>query len=109
MRNIVILKNLPSNLIEEAFIVLKKNQKIKKMEYAETKSDAFSDAREQGENAYVVKEAEMLISDYIKKIETQDLTGKKNEQILLRKYKKLKIFSLILVISLVISYIGFLN
>ena len=109
MRNIVILKNLPSNLIEEAFIVLKKNQKIKKMEYAETKSDAFSDAREQGENAYVVKEAEMLISDYIKKIETQDLTGKKNEQILLKKYKKLKIFSLILVISLVISYIGFLN
>ena len=27
-RNIVILKDLPSNLVEEAFVVLKENQKI---------------------------------------------------------------------------------
>ena len=30
MRNIVVLKDLPSNLVEEAIIVLKQNQKIKK-------------------------------------------------------------------------------
>ena len=29
MRNIVVLKDLPSNLVEEAIIVLKQNQKIK--------------------------------------------------------------------------------
>jgi len=32
MRNTVVLKNLPSNIIEEAFVVLKNNQKIKKFE-----------------------------------------------------------------------------
>ena len=32
MRNIVVLKDLPSNLVEEAIIVLKQNQKIKKIE-----------------------------------------------------------------------------
>lgn len=30
MRNIVVLKDLPSNLVEEAIIVLKQNQKNKK-------------------------------------------------------------------------------
>ena len=29
----VILKNLPSNIVEEAIVVLKENQKIKKKEY----------------------------------------------------------------------------
>ena len=33
MRNIVMLKDLPSNLVEEAIVVLKQNQKIKKPEY----------------------------------------------------------------------------
>ena len=37
MRNIVVLKDLPSNLVEEAIIVLKQNQKIKKPEYVENK------------------------------------------------------------------------
>ena len=29
MKNVVVLKNLNSNLVEEAIVVLKKNQKIK--------------------------------------------------------------------------------
>ena len=37
MRNIVMLKDLPSNLVEEAIVVLKQNQKIKKPEYIENK------------------------------------------------------------------------
>lgn len=59
MRNIVILKNLPSNLIEEAFVVLKKNQKIKKYEYVENFSnDSFENKNRENEDEYIVKEAE---------------------------------------------------
>ena len=35
MKNIVILKDLPSNLVDEAIVFLKQNQKIKKLEYIE--------------------------------------------------------------------------
>ena len=41
MRNIVILKDLPSNIVDEAFIVLKKNQKIKRFEYADNKFENY--------------------------------------------------------------------
>ena len=33
MKNLIVLKNLPSNIIEEAFIVLKDNKKVKNIEY----------------------------------------------------------------------------
>lgn len=45
MRNIVVLKDLPSNLVEEAIIVLKQNQKIKKPEYVENKGKTEQKAR----------------------------------------------------------------
>lgn len=34
LKNIVVIKDLPSNLIEEAIVVLKENQKIPKLEPA---------------------------------------------------------------------------
>ena len=104
MRNIVILKDLPSNLIDEAFVVLKGNQKIKKLEYAENKSEKFSSENDrEDENEYVVKEAELLISNYINKLENQDLTGRRSETDLMRKYKALKIVSVVLGIFLTIN------
>ena len=41
MKNMVVLRDLPSNLIEEAIVVLKANKKIKKLEYSENKSEKF--------------------------------------------------------------------
>ena len=32
MKNMVVLKNLPSNLVEEAIIILKSNKKVKKLQ-----------------------------------------------------------------------------
>ena len=110
MRNIVILKDLPSNLVEEAFVVLKENQKIKKHEYAENKNDKFSIEREaETENDYVVKEAELLISNYLNKIENQDLIGKENDKNLIKKYKKLKVLATFLSCFLFICCIYILN
>lgn len=92
MRNLIILKNLPSNLVEEAFIVLKKNQKIKKLEYTEGCLDRFSEEKfsESASEDYIVKEAELLVSEYINKLEKQDLGGNKCNLKLIKKCKKMK-------------------
>ena len=39
MRNIVVLKDLPSNIVEEAIIVLKENQKLKKVELVDAENN----------------------------------------------------------------------
>ena len=91
MRNTVILKNLPSNLIEEAFVVLKKNQRIKKFEYVDNQKENFCFEKNQDEdNEFVIKEAELLISNYIEKIENQDMCGNKANLEFEKKYKKWK-------------------
>lgn len=38
MKNIIVLKNLPSNLVEEAIVVLKENKKVKRYQYADSEN-----------------------------------------------------------------------
>lgn len=114
MRNMVILKDLPSNLIEEAFVVLKENQKIPKLEYVDNKYDKFSEKEKQSvesEDEFVVKEAELLISNYISKMENQDLSGKNVADKLMKKYRYSKISSIILscLLFTMCLYILFIN
>ena len=54
LKNTVILKSVPSNIIEEAIIVLKKNIKVKEYEIKNK-----SEKSEKGN--YIIKEAEMII------------------------------------------------
>lgn len=82
LRNIVILKNLPSNIIEEAIVVLKENQKIKKKEYIDNRKKSSEVQKDDGE--YIVNEAKLVISDYINNLE------KKNEKIDNKTQKKYK-------------------
>lgn len=37
MKNMVVLKNLPSNLVEEAIVILKSSKKVRKLEKIEKK------------------------------------------------------------------------
>ena len=104
MRNIVILKNLPSNIVDEAFVVLKQNQEIKKFEFVENQKDNFSEYERENEDEYIVKEAELLISNYITELEGQDLCGKKYENKILKKYKKMKTVSVVLGLLLIVSF-----
>lgn len=104
MKNIVVLKNLPSNIVEEAIIILKSNKYAKKIEAVDRSNKISSQERKQKGKDYVVKEAEMLLSNYITKIEdskTSDKTFKK----LKNKYKTLRNYSLISTIALLISLI----
>jgi len=95
MKNMVVLKNLPSNLIEEAFVVLKDNVKVHKEELAGNKKED-SNVNNIKSKDYVIKEAEMIVSEYISKIEIKEFKGAKEKLKLEEKCKKLKCLSIFL-------------
>lgn len=69
MKNMVVLKNLPSNLVEEAIVILKSSKKVKKLEKID-KNNKFNQVEPiKKEKDYILKEAEMLVSSYISKLE----------------------------------------
>ena len=88
LKNIVVIKDLPSNLIEEAIVVLKENQETPKIKNSKD---------------YIIKEAQMLIADYISKIENKNKKENQSIQKLNKKCKKLKSINQALVVSLAIS------
>ena len=71
-KNMVILKNLPSNLIEEAYIIVKSVKKAKKLQQIENSEENKKKTEDRKKEGYIIKEAEMLVSDYISKIENKD-------------------------------------
>ena len=96
MRNIVRLKDVPSNTIEEAIIIFKENKKAKKFEY----SNKFNPNNKENidNKKYIIKEAELIISDYLKESENKDDDLK-------RKNKNLKLLSASLGVLLLLSII----
>ena len=109
MKNMVVLRDLPSNLIEEAIVVLKANKKIKKLEYSENKSEKFKNYKENNNKInkqdYIIKEGEFVISNYISKIESQDIKGKEEYKKLKEKYKKLKVCTIAVTVVMIISFV----
>lgn len=109
MKNIVILKDLPSNLVEEAIVFLKENQKLKKPELIDVEvkkqNGKTTSKTEKDPKNYIVNEAQMLIADYISKVENshknEDFPYKK----LKKKYRLLKKISCVLAIGLVANTI----
>lgn len=95
MKNMVILKNLPSNIVEEAYIVLKDNAKIHKVEKVE-RNKARSKEEKPKSNEYMIKEAEMVVQDYITKIEKKEYEVSNNNRKLKEKYKRLKALTIFL-------------
>lgn len=102
MKNIVVLKNLPSNMVEEAIIIFKETQKVKQKELIDKGKKVNSSEVQPKSKDYILKEAEMLVTDYIKKIENKKSENTRN---IMCKYKKLKKYSLISTILLAISLI----
>ena len=106
MKNIVILKNLPSNLVEEAFVVLKENEKIQIEDLTNKESiarDINKNTNEKESKEYIVKEAELLVENYLKDIEKRK--NEKSKDIWKLKYEKLKILNIFLVFLLAIVII----
>ena len=104
MKNIIVLKNLPSNLVDEAIVILKSNKKVKKKEIIENKNKDKLQEREEENYNFEVKEAENIIQDYIKNLEKPN-DNKTSMANLVVKYKKLQISSLFLGITAIIGII----
>lgn len=93
MKNMVVLKNLPSNLVEEAIVILKSSKKVKKLEKIDKNSKFEEVESVRKEKDYILKEAEMLVSSYISKLENkqeqkQYITIKNS-----KKYRRLKSYA----------------
>ena len=88
LKNTVILKSVPSNIVDEAIFVLKKNIKIKEAELQNQRETIGKEVTEKTDN-YIVKEAEMIINDYCNKVENVQKRDKviKSMQ---RRYNKIK-------------------
>ena len=100
MKNIVVLKNLPSNIVEEAFVIVKNNKNAKKLEYIDKKNNIKNEI-EVNKKDYIIREAESVLSNYIDKIDNK---GKfNNKEIYIKKYKRLKVYSIVISIIFFIS------
>lgn len=106
-KNMVVLKNLPSNIVEEAIVVLKSNKKVKKLEKIEKNKSAENKIYRYKEDNYILKEAEMLISSYISRLENTN-----NKEIKItktnKKYVRLKKYAYISSIIIFIQAIALL-
>ena len=104
MKNMVVLKNLPSNMIEEAIVIFKENSKIKAKDVI-NKSNQLSQV--QGKSKDIIfKEAEMLVNDYVKRVESRKnrkIFDKKINDKFLKKYSV--VITILFIISLTINFI----
>ena len=105
MKNIVILKDLPSNIVDEAIVFLKQNQKVKKPEYIEnTEKFKGSSQKEKGKD-FLANEAKLVIADYIFKIEKENNNAKNPKNSIDKKYKRLKNINFKLIVALILSFL----
>ena len=104
MKNMVVLKNLPSNMIEEAIVIFKENSKIKAKDVI-NKSNQLSQV--QGKSKDIIfKEAEMLVNDYVKRVESsknRKIFDKKINDKFLKKYSV--VITILFIIILTINFI----
>ena len=82
MKNIVILKDLPSNIVDEAIVFLKQNGKD-----------------------FLANEAKLVIADYIFKIEKENNNAKNPKNSIDKKYKRLKNINFMLIVALILSFL----
>lgn len=95
LKNMVVLRNLPSNIVDEAIIILKNSKKTRRLEKIEKNKNTNIREKNIKEKDYILKEAEMLVNSYVSKIENKDNKDKINKNIQ-RKYNKLKKYAIIL-------------
>ena len=94
LKNIVVLKDLPSNIIEEAIVIFKHNKKVRKIEKVQ-KAQSLNSKGEKNNikgPSYAVKEAEAVINQYSSNLENNKTIIKSDKDLKI-KYKALKRFS----------------
>ena len=93
LKNMIFLKNLPSNIIEEAIVILKDNKKVKKLQKIDINKAVKEENSKVKNNGYIIKEAEMILNQCFSKVEEKDPKNVKQEYD--KKNKKLKRYLII--------------
>lgn len=96
MKNMIVLKDLPSNIVDEAIVILKPNIKLKSLDVIDKKNKSNKKNIKQNCKKYIINEAEMIISNYISKIENDKKKTAKINKDIERKCKRLKVISIFL-------------
>ena len=90
MKKMIVLRDLPSNIVEEAIVVLKSNINIKNYEFAENKKISIKqDNTKEKSGEYIIREAESVISSYISNLEKPKEMAKRTRE-MQKKYNRLK-------------------
>jgi len=98
MKNIIVLKGMASNVVDEAIVVLKPNVKLKQNEY---NSKFKSKDEYRSKKMIVIKEAENTINNYVNRL--QKMAQDEEEIHMRKKYKFLQVCNVILIFSIIIS------
>ncbi len=93
MQNIVVLKEIPSNMVEEAIVILKPNIKLpqNKEKKKENVKVGAKGARENKE--YILREAEEVVSQYISNLEKPKQLEMTNKKLII-KYNRIRTISI---------------
>ena len=95
LKNMVVLKNLPSNLVEEAIIILKANKKIKKLEKIEKNKKVEEKNIIKEGNEYILKEAEILVNSYISGLEEKRKVKNNETKKMQQSFRRVKNYAYI--------------
>lgn len=93
MKNIVVLKDLPSNMVEEAIVILKPNIKLEQEEKKKENIKVGAKSKNTSKD-YIIKEAQEVISQYISNLEKPKQLEKTNKK-LIAKYNRIKTLTIL--------------
>ncbi len=105
MKNMVVLKNLPSNIVDEAIVILKPNIRLKSLDTVDkSNSKKSKKVNRQNGKKYIINEAEMVIGNYLSKIENDKKKTIKINKKIETKCKRLRAISILLGLMLFASF-----
>lgn len=102
MKNMVILKDLPSNIVDEAIVILKPNVKLKSVDLKQN-NNIKNKIKVENPKKYIINEAEMIVANYISKIEDNKNKNIKTNKQIEDKCMRLKLVSVFLGIAFIAS------
>lgn len=105
LKNTVVLRNLPSNIVEEAVIVFKPNIKLKEEQELDNNNKMDKNKERNKEKDYILKEAEMLVNNYIRRVEEKKKIKNEIQKKVDKKCKNLKKYVFIMGIILLLETI----
>lgn len=100
LKNIVFLKEVNSNIVDEAIIILKPNVKVK-----ESVIEGKNKVNNKQNSNYILNEAQLVVSNYISRMKNDDKNLRKKYE---KKYKSMRVINIVMfiaIIGLVISKI----